>query len=80
MFFISIGPQVCLINLYRNLAGIVLGNFEVLICDVSTTQIVRRLKECCSPVTDATFSPDMKWATASTSDGCVLTWDVPTGK
>jgi U3 small nucleolar RNA-associated protein 21 len=62
-----------------NLAGIILGNFEVLVCDVSTAQIVRRLKECCSPVTDATFSPDMKWVTASTSDGCILTWDVPTG-
>ncbi|OXA44071.1 WD repeat-containing protein 36 [Folsomia candida] len=62
-----------------NLACLVRADFSLTICDVSTQSMMRILDHCCSPVTDGAFSPDMKWVTVATTDGCVFTWDVPTG-
>jgi len=62
----------------RNLFGVVLNSFEMWIFDFSTFSLVRELKGCFNPITDACMSPDCRWVTAATADGWIKTWDMPT--
>lgn len=71
--FIRIHPE-------SGLLAIGLEDFVILIVEIETRKIIRRLCGHSARLTDATFSPNGHWLVSSSQDASVRTWDLPSGK
>jgi U3 small nucleolar RNA-associated protein 21 len=64
---------------FSGLLAIAMEDFTIIIVEVETGNIVRRLTGHDGRLTDLAFSPDARWLVSSAQDCSIRTWDLPTG-
>lgn len=70
------------ITLFRShsesgLLAIALDDFDVVVLDCETSQIIRKFSGHRGRITDTTFSADSRWLITASMDGTVKVWDIP---
>jgi U3 small nucleolar RNA-associated protein 21 len=61
------------------LLAIAMEDFTIVVVEVDSGNIVRRLTGHDGRLTDFAFSPDARWLVSSAQDCSIRTWDLPTG-
>ena len=61
------------------LLAVALEDFSIVIVEVETGNIIRRLQGHEGRLTDVAFSPDARWLVSSAQDTSIRTWDLPSG-
>lgn len=56
-----------------------LEDFSIVIVEVETGTIVRRLVGHDRRLIDVAFSPDARWLVSCAQDSSIRTWDIPAG-
>lgn len=64
---------------FSGLLAIGLEDFVIVIVEIETRRIIRRLTGHSARLTDAAFSPDGHWLVSSAEDATIRTWDLPSG-
>ena len=73
------GIQMMSLNRDSGLFAVALDNWSVIVIDVDTRKITRKLYGHHNQITDLAFSSDSKWLVTSSMDHSIRTWDIPTG-
>lgn len=78
---LELNAGVCIMSLHRDsgLFAIALDDWSILVADVDTKCVVRKLQGHQNQITDMTFSGDSKWLISSSMDCSIRVWDLPTG-
>ncbi|XP_046440161.1 WD repeat-containing protein 36-like [Daphnia pulex] len=76
---LNAAPSFIQINRHSGLLAIAMEDFTIIIVEVETGNIVRRLTGHDGRLTDLAFSPDARWLVSSAQDCSIRTWDLPTG-
>jgi len=64
---------------FSGLLAVGLEDYVIVIVEIETRRIIRRLAGHSARLTDATFSPNGHWLVSSSEDASIRTWDLPSG-
>lgn len=76
----GIGISSLLLDRSTNLAAAIHDDLTIKMYDIETYKMVRIFGGFAARVLDATFSPNGKWLVASSLDGYIRTFDIPTSR
>ena len=68
------------LNRSSNLLLCLCDDLTLRLVDIEARRIVREFRGFRGRILDACFSPDGRWVLATSLDGCVRTFDIPTGR
>lgn len=68
------------LNRDSNLLLCICDDLTIRLVDIESTRIVRELRGFKGRILDACFSANGRWIIASSLDGCIRTFDIPTGR
>jgi U3 small nucleolar RNA-associated protein 21 len=68
------------LNRASNLLLCICDDLTLRLVDIEARRIVREFRGFRGRILDACFSPDGRWVLATSLDGCVRTFDIPTGR
>jgi len=78
---VELGSDLSAMKLQREsgLVGLAMEDFTILVLDIDTRKVVRRLPGHSASITDFAFSADSRWLVSVSLDSTMRVWDLPTG-